>query len=78
MVGVFFWQKKEVLLLYQISDAFLRAVQAYKLSIADIASNKRSLSVMKHACLLEASPYIDDARFVLEDMMGRFFSGGIF
>ena len=43
-------------------------VQAYKLSIADTGSKKRALSILKHACLLEAQPYIDDARIILEEM----------
>jgi hypothetical protein len=43
-------------------------VQAYKLGIADTGSKKRALSILKHACLLEAQPYIDDARTILEEM----------
>lgn len=51
-----------------LSKAHEYMVQAYKLSIADIGSKRAALSVMKHAFLLEAQPYIDDARLVLEEM----------
>lgn len=41
---------------------------AYRLSISDVGSNKCSLSIAKHACLLEAEPFITEAKLVLESI----------
>ena len=38
----------------------------YRLSISDMSSKKRSVSIMKHACLLEAEPFIKEAGYILE------------
>lgn len=49
-------------------QAHERLITALKLSIADVGGNKRAVSIAKHAALLEAIPYIDEARCMLEDI----------
>ena len=41
---------------------------AYSLSVADLSSQKRTVSIAKHACLMEAEPFIDEARSTLEEI----------
>jgi len=41
---------------------------AYSLSVTDLSSQKRAVSVAKHACLMEAEPFIDEARSTLEEI----------
>lgn len=45
-----------------------KLMMAYKLSIADMGSNKRAISITKHAMFLEAQPFIDEARRALEEI----------
>lgn len=49
-------------------DAHEKMMLAYRLSISDVESKKRSVSILKHACLLEAEPLIDEARITLEEI----------
>ena len=51
--------------LYQARE---KVALAWKLSVADIGSDKRALSIAKHACLAEAEPYIAEARIALEEI----------
>lgn len=51
-----------------LSNAHEKMMLAYSLSISDVGSKKRSISIVKHACLLEAEPFIDEARFILEEI----------
>ena len=51
--------------LYQARE---KVVLAWKLSVADTGSDKRALSIAKHACLAEAEPYIAEARIALEEI----------
>lgn len=51
-----------------LREAHENLVLAYKLSIADAGSHKRSLSILKHACFIEAEPYIDKARVILDEI----------
>ena len=51
-----------------LSNAREKMMLAYSLSISDVGSKKRSVSIAKHACLLEAEPFIDEARFTLEEI----------
>ena len=41
---------------------------AYRLSVADMSSKKRSVSIAKHACVLEAEPFLTEARYVLGEL----------
>ena len=49
-----------------LRNAHEKMVLAYRLSISDVSSDKRSISIVKHACLLEAEPFVDEARLTLE------------
>ena len=51
-----------------LSNAREKMMLAYSLSISDVGSKKRSVSIAKHACLLEAEPFIAEARFTLEEI----------
>ena len=51
--------------LYQARE---KVALAWKLSVADTGSEKRTLSITKHACLAEAEPYIAEARIALEEI----------
>ena len=44
-----------------LNAAHVHLVQAYKLSIPDISSKNRALTVTKYACLAEAQPHIANA-----------------
>ncbi len=65
------WSKDELRDAYEyvlqcLSNAHEKMVLAYRLSISDMGSEKRAISIVKHACLLEAEPYVDEARATLE------------
>ena len=67
------WSRTELLDSYDyvlqcLSNAHEKMMLAYSLSISDVGSKKRSISIVKHACLLEAEPFIDEARFILEEI----------
>lgn len=47
-------------------NAHEKMMLAYRLSISDVGNDKRSISVLKYACLLEPEPFIDEARLILE------------
>lgn len=49
-------------------NAHEKMMLAYRLSISDVGSDKRSISILKHACLLEAEPFINEARSILEEI----------
>ncbi len=49
-----------------LSNAHEKMILAYRLSISDVGSDKRSISIVKHACLVEAEPFINEARSTLE------------
>lgn len=51
-----------------LKAAHEKMILAYRLSISDVGSDKRGISILKHACLLEAEPFIDAARAALEEM----------
>ena len=51
-----------------LSSAHEKMVLAYRLSISDVGSDKRSISIAKYACLSEAEPFIDEARLTLEEI----------
>lgn len=48
-----------------------KVILALRLSIADMNSKSRSLSIAKYACLMEAEPYIAEARVILEQMESK-------
>lgn len=50
-----------------LSNAHEKMVLAYRLSISDVGSDKRSISIIKHACLSEAEPFVNEARLTLEE-----------
>ena len=52
-------------------NAHEKMILAYRLSISDVGSDKRSISILKHACLLEAEPFVDEARTILEEMESK-------
>lgn len=67
------WSRTELLDSYDyvlqcLSNAHEKMMLAYSLSISDVGSKKRSIFIVKHACLLEAEPFIDEARFILEEI----------
>lgn len=41
---------------------------AFRLSMSDVGSKKQPISILKHACLMEAEPFIDEARATLEEI----------
>jgi hypothetical protein len=51
--------------------AWEKVILALRLSIADVNSEKRSLSIAKYACLIEAEPYIAEARVILEQIESK-------
>ena len=51
-----------------LSNAHEKMVLAYRLSISDVGNDKRSISIIKHACLLEAEPFVAEARLTLEEI----------
>lgn len=51
-----------------LEKAHDRALSAYNLSVADVASGKRALSVAKYACLAEATLFLAQAQLALEDL----------
>ena len=65
------WSKAELhdaydYVLQCLATAHEKMVLAYKLSISDMGSKKRAISIAKHACLVEAEPFINEARATLE------------
>ena len=45
-----------------------KMILAYRLSISDVGSDKRSISILKHKCLLEAEPFMEEARSILTEI----------
>ena len=48
-----------------LDNAYEHMMIAYRLSISDMGSSKRSISIAKYACLMEAEPFIESAKEVL-------------
>lgn len=61
-------QKEALKYLYTSRE---KVILALRLSIADVNSDSRSLSIAKHACLIEAEPYIAEARVILKQIESR-------
>ena len=51
-----------------LNNAHEKMILALRLSIADVGSKKRAISIAKYACLLEAEPFIEEARITLEEI----------
>ena len=51
-----------------LEQAHERLMWAYRLSISDMGNNKRSVSIAKHACLMEAEPFIEEVRCSLAEI----------
>lgn len=49
-------------------NAHEKMMMGYRLGVSDVGSRKRSVSILKHACLLEAEPFINEARITLEEI----------
>ena len=67
------WSRSELRKAYDcvlqcLYNAHEKMKLAYSLSICDVGSKKRSISIVKHACLLEAETFINEAKFTLEEI----------
>lgn len=51
-----------------LDNAYEKTILALRLSISDVGSDKRSISVLKHVCLMEAEPFVEEARMMLEEI----------